>query len=167
MAPTYTTLEVAAMRRLGRHADEGWVDWAIDRLAKGANSDALCSLAALTPPFNTFEMAELVDEGLRDLGASVVATERKAATIIATQEIRRALAGEQSFELTLVILERLCIELDYLGELYVFYDLSCARSSWEYGISSEWLGLNPTMEHIHRVVEAEFRTWLTKHAVDF
>jgi hypothetical protein len=61
-----TTTEVAALRRLGRHVDARWVDWAIDMLDASAQSDSICSLAAATTPFNAFEMADLVDSALRE-----------------------------------------------------------------------------------------------------
>lgn len=165
VASNLTTAEVAAMRRLGHHVDEGWIDWAVDQLAKGSTSDALCSLAAQTPPFNTFEIPELVDEALRDLGAPSIPTEAKAATILAEHNIRRALAGEQSFETTLAGLERLCIELNYLRDLFIFYQLQGAADLWWGETARSW-SPDGKIRDFRSVVAAEFRAWLAARSAE-
>nr|WP_132396737.1 hypothetical protein [uncultured Pedobacter sp.] len=47
--------------------DEGWVDWAIEMIQAGYESDNLYILAGITRPYHQFEVQRLTDKVLADL----------------------------------------------------------------------------------------------------
>jgi hypothetical protein len=160
-----TTLEVAAFRKLGRNVDSRWVDWAVSMLEQGANSDSLCSLAFETKPFNPFEMAELVDNALKELNVVSIPTVESAARIIASIRVRQALDGKRPVDAVLMELSELCVDLDHLSDIYDFYLLRFASEDLKAN-DVQWYWPSATRKNIDEVIKKRFQEWIAMHPID-
>lgn len=67
MKPVKTTAEILAFKALNRDIDKAWVDWAVDMLIAGYDSEHLTILAGESEPFNQFQIQELADKVLAEL----------------------------------------------------------------------------------------------------
>ncbi|MFZ4464691.1 MAG: hypothetical protein ACOYN5_12650 [Bacteroidales bacterium] len=56
MISVKTTAEILAFKALNRNIDKTWVDWAVDMLIAGYDTENLTILAGESEPFNQFQM---------------------------------------------------------------------------------------------------------------
>ena len=94
---------------------------------QGYDGRHLVVLAGMAPPHNHFELAELRDRALEEVGAVEVSDEI-ALRRYAAEELQWALAGEADLVETLRAFKDLCVGNDYRRELYDLYLLyfACA-----------------------------------------
>jgi uncharacterized membrane protein YqjE len=52
---------------LNRDIDEEWIDWAIEMIENGYDTEHLIILAGITKPYNQFQLQELTDRVLWEL----------------------------------------------------------------------------------------------------
>jgi hypothetical protein len=64
------TTRLLASKALRRPCGQECVDWAVSMLEQGFDGRYLGILAGLTPPFNPFDLADLRDRALKELGIS-------------------------------------------------------------------------------------------------
>jgi hypothetical protein len=159
---TLTTSEVVAFRGLGRHVDERWPQWALEMIEAGAVSGSLGSLAALCPPFNAFEMPELVDSSLRDMGVqsaqSVACAVRMVISIRATQ----ILAGKMELDQALSELASLYEELIHPEDLQDFWLLHLAKQDL-IDDEDQWYWPSATRGTIDQIIVDRCRAWLSEY----
>jgi hypothetical protein len=67
MKPVKSTAEILAFKALNRDVDKTWVDWAVDMLIAGFDTEHLTILAGESEPFNQFQMQELAEKVLVEL----------------------------------------------------------------------------------------------------
>jgi hypothetical protein len=89
-------------------------------LEAGYDGRSLVLLAGMAPPYNHFELAELRDRALKEVGA-VGLSDEAALRRYAAEELQRALSGEADMVETLRALKDLCVGNDYRHELYDLY----------------------------------------------
>jgi len=63
-----STYKILKAKAFNENIDETWVDWALEMMEAGYQSDNLYMLAGETKPFNQFELHELTKKVLEDLG---------------------------------------------------------------------------------------------------
>jgi hypothetical protein len=160
-----TTNEVLARRALGRSIDQRFVDWAIGLLEAGADTPHLQVLAGSTPPFNYFEMRQIFDVVVHELGLQVPAEALSAVRLYASERVGAVLTGAAAASELLAELHDYCIDLDYPRDLYNFYlphnawmDLQTQTVQWY------WPGAD--RKNIASVVEDYFRVWLESSPLD-
>lgn len=159
------TVELLAMRKLGKSVDERWVAWAVSMLVEGQDTPALRILAGEAPPFNQFEMADLVDRVFRELGLEAFDSPHSAAVGYASVLARGVLDGKISVQFAVFELSEVYVELDFLDDLQDFYRLRHARDDLqESDIQYYWT--NATRETIDEVIRDYCREWLEAHAPD-
>ena len=160
--PAPTTDEILALRRLGRPADERWVEWAVELLVQGHDSPTLPILAGESSPFDTLEMQQLVDRVVEELGLTPFEDDRDAGISLATTIVRQILDQDVSRELGLGQLRALSIVLDLFDELSDFeraYD--ALQELHECGEQWYWPGADEHM--IHGIIDECCRDWLAAH----
>lgn len=91
-----TTARVLAEKALEMPCGQTCVDWAVARLLAGDESEALATLASLSPPHHHFEVAALRDRALLDLRISAL-DPHEAVRAYAAERYREALAHEAAF----------------------------------------------------------------------
>ena len=148
-----STTRILAMKALERRCGQECVDWAIGLLEQGASTRSLGMLAGMMPPFNPFEMADLRDRVLEQLG--IAELRREEAVVAYARELAAdALADRRGPYELLHELSELCVAEGYLRELYNCYLLS---NAWEdllaRGIQWYWTGA--TLDNIESLARYE------------
>ena len=115
-----STARILADKALQTPCGEECVQWAGSMLEQGHDGRNLVFLAGMTPPFNHFELADLRDRALVEIGVSAI-SESAAVRKYAAEALQRALAGETDLVKTLRALKNLCIAHDYHPDLYDLY----------------------------------------------
>ena len=156
---TATTEVIAAMRRLNRDVDGQWVEWAVRSLVAGDDTPSLRVLAGESAPFNQFEMGALVDRTLDELHVPLPKSHDDAAIVCAVPLVQQLASREANPAAVLVELAQLCIECDYLRDLYSFYLLHHAYDDLQVS-DHQWYWGGATRENIRDIVTQEARTWI-------
>ena len=159
-----TTAEILAIRKLGRSVDSRWAEWAISMLENGCNAPSLRILAGETALFNKFEMEELVDRTLDELGLTQHQSHVEAARAYTSVLVQQLLDGRASIDAVLSELTHLCIELGRLQDIYEFYLLHYARKDLQhYETQHYWLGAN--RQNIDQIIDERCKTWLIANPI--
>lgn len=144
-----------------RHdSGEDWVNWAIDMVENGYESEHLYILAGKTSPYNLFEIDDLVEKALAELGIKRPIG-NEAIDGYAYYLISQALSGSLQYADVLQHLKNICITLDYYDPLYPFYLLYYAYDDLK--VQEEqyyWQGANQS--NINSIIESEFKNWISK-----
>jgi len=155
------TFEILAFKALGRDIDgRTLVDWAIDMLVAGYNTEYLTILAGEKEPFNPFQMEKLLNNVLSELQLDYSDMDQTIKNY-AYYLIGRSLNNElDSFE-ALGILKDICLELEYEEFLMEFCMLYYAKDDLIYSENQHyWDGA--TRENIDQTILEYFFKWYAK-----
>lgn len=158
MAPS--TAEILARRALEKACGGECVEWAITMLEQGYDSRSLRILASSDPPFNHFELAELRERALEDVGAPIES--EHALTTFAADILRAGLAGERRLWEAVVHVKDLCIDADYARELYPFYLLAFAAEDLEHE-PVQWYWEGASRSNIDQIIREQARIFVDRH----
>jgi hypothetical protein len=164
MKPVKSTAEILAFKVLNRDVDKTWVDWAVDMLMAGFDTEYLTILAGESEPFNQFQMQELVEKVLAELQLDYSDNEQTLKNY-ACYLIDKSLDGELDNFKVLDILKDICIELDYDKYFYDFYLLYNAKDDLSYS-ENQWYWDGATRENIEKIITDYFRKWKTNCVTD-
>jgi hypothetical protein len=161
MQPIPSTAEMLAYKALNRSVDETWINWALDMLMAGFETENLVILAGITPFYNQFELKVLTDKVFDELNLDYSDAD-KAVKNYASFLIDQCLRGERNYISVLGILKDLCIELDYDKHLYDFYSLYFAKDDL---LTSEnqWYWDGADRSNIDRIIKEYFENWLLEN----
>ncbi len=135
---TVSTARVLADRALGRTCGQACVDWATGMLARGYDGRRLAVLAGMSGPLNHFELADLRDAALAELGVPPAVREH-GLQAYACELLRRVRDAAPGWEAALAELRRLCIDHGYCDDLYDFYLLDFAHTDLaQDGVQRYW-----------------------------
>jgi hypothetical protein len=160
-----STAEILALRVLGASVDQLFVDWAVAQLEAGRDSPHLRVLAGEIAPFNYFEMSQLLDKVLQELGLELPPDDETALRNYARERVLAAIAGSVSASTVLSELAHLCIEFGYPRFLYDFYLLHWAKSDLQEQ-EVQWYWPDADRENIDSVISSHFETWLKGNGTD-
>ncbi len=160
MKPVKSTSEILAYKVLNRNVDKTWIDWAVDMLMAGFDTENLTMLAGESAPFNQFQMQELTDRVLTELQLDY-SDKHKIIKNYTCYLIDKSLDGEIDNLKVLNILKDICIELNYEKYLYDFYTLYFAKDDLSYS-ENQWYWDGATRENIDKIINAYFTTWKSK-----
>jgi hypothetical protein len=133
-----TTAEIVARRALEMTCGQECVDWATDVLTAGRDTPHLRMLAGAEGPHNHFELAELRDRTLDELGEAPV-SHVDGVRIYARERLRAATAGSADLRVEIAVVADLCSTNDYPGELHDFYLLHNAYEDLQsLGVQFYW-----------------------------
>ena len=121
-----TTAEIAAFRALNKDFDMRLVDWVLNMLESGHDTEALRILSGETTPFNQFEIQALVDQALQNLGIAPISNIDDAAKMLVSVRVQETFDYNTSIEATLSELYQLYIELNHHPDIQDFYLLHFA-----------------------------------------
>lgn len=131
MKPIKSTAEILAYKVLNRNVDEKWVQWAVDMLMAGFETDNLIILAGEFAPFNQFELTELTNKVFNELHLDFTDRDKtieKFVYYLVDESLNERILPFK----VLSIIYKICLELDYIEYLYDFYLLYCAKEDLEY-----------------------------------
>lgn len=157
MKPVKSTAEILAFKALNRDVDKTWVDWAVDMLMAGFDTEHLRILAGEREPFNQFQMQELTDIVLIELRLDHSDID-KTIKNYACYLIDKSLHGQIDNLKVLEILNNICIKLDYVEYLYDFYSLYFAKVDLSFS-PNQWYWDGATRENIEQLITDYFTIW--------
>ncbi len=144
--------------------DERWCAWAISLLEKGIDTPSLSVLAGEKPPYNQFELGELVDRVLAELGVSKYSRVGDAAVAYASVRTRHLLSGCDTPDAVLSELGALCSEMNYPDEIHDFYLLHWALDDLKHDtMCYHWPDAD--RDNIHQIIRSYCQNWLKKYPV--
>jgi hypothetical protein len=157
MKPVDSTAEILALKVLNRNINDQWVNWAVEMLMIGFDTENLAILAGESEPYNQFELQRLTDKILNELSLSIEDKDQIIKNYVCYL-IDQTLKGEVQSLQTLRIIKNICIELNYEGYLYDFYSLYFAKEDLLYSdIQSYWDYADK--ENIDTVIHDYFVKW--------
>jgi hypothetical protein len=141
--------------------DESWVDWAIDMIEAGFNSENLYVLAATSKPYNQQPLQDLTNKVLQDFNLSYTnkgLVIKKYVYFIVTNAIYKT----NSYFKALRQLKDICVDMQY-DELYMpFYLLYFAKVDLaECDHQLYWDGADKT--NIDQIITTQFAEWIAKY----
>ncbi len=144
-----------------RGNSEDCVQWALNALCDGEDSPSLRILAGLTPPLYSFEVRDYATKALKELGIKVL-TGKNAISAYARDLIEDMLADPACMQHKLAVLCQLCIDEDYLDDIYDFYLLHWAFDDLQNSeVQYYWDGAD--RNNIQEIVLAYCREWLVEY----
>lgn len=142
MKPVNSTAEILALKALNRNINKIWIDWAVEMLMAGFDTENLAILAGEFEPYNQFQLQHLTTKILEELHLDYSDIDRTIKNY-ACYLIDEALNGRLDNFKVLDILKDIYIEIDrevYLSDFYSLYfakdDLSSSDNQWY------WAGAN-------------------------
>lgn len=157
MKPIKTTTEILFLKVLNRDIDKTWVDWAIDMLLAGFDTENLVILAGEGEPFNQFYLQDLTTKILGELHLDYSDKEQTVKNY-ACYLIDKAQNGEMEPVNVLEILKDICIEMDMEKYLYHFYLLYFAKDDLSES-ENQWYLDGVDRSNIDTVIADYFSTW--------
>lgn len=131
MIPIKSTAEILAYKALNRNVDEKWIQWAVDMLVAGFETDNLIILAGEYAPFNQFELIELTDKVFNELQLDYSDRDKtidKYVYFLIDESLNERILPFK----VVSILYKICLELECIDYLYDFYLLYCAKEDLVY-----------------------------------
>ena len=151
MSATYpTTARILAERALEMACGQLCVDWAVGLLVEGHSGHYVQMLASLDPPLNPFEVADLRDRTLREMGASALVGPQAILTY-ARELLIGLLQGQGEIVDVLATLKDLCIRHDYDRDLFDFYRLFFAYRDLQ-TTANQWYWPGASRDNIESIV---------------
>ncbi len=164
MKPVKSTAEILAFKALNRDIDKTWVDWAVDMLMAGFETEHSTILAGESEPFNQFQMQELAEKVFKELRLDYSDKDQTIKNY-ACYLIDKSLDGELDNFKVLEILKDICVELDFEKYLYDFFFLYFAKDDLSYS-ENQWYWDGATRENIEIIVADYFTAWKTNYLTD-
>ena len=159
-----TTNMLIAKRGLQKLLGSEASEWATDQLVQGRDTPHLRQLAGTTGSENSFELQDLFDRALHELGLSVPSREQ--AILLYAQELARDyLEGKATREHLLHELCQLCISTGYMRDIYPFYWLRWTHDDLKERVFSTYRK-DATRENFEELLRAEIATLLTPRRND-
>ena len=149
-----STSEILAFKILNRNVNNVWINWAVEMLTAGYNSESLLFLAGENEKTNQFELQNLANKTLEELGLDFSNQEKVIKNYVCFL-VSEAILGNKSYLSVLTTLKDLCIELDYETYLYDFYSLYYAQEDLKYD-THQWYWDNANRENIKQIITDYF-----------
>jgi hypothetical protein len=156
-----TTTRIVAEKSLQATCGQQCVDWAIFMIEQGCDNQYVLRLASMLPPHNHFEIADLTDRALNDLGIAPVSPS-DASIAYAVELFRCALDGEVDMLTALTEVKELCIANDYLRDLMDFYLLYFAHSDLQDN-DVQWYWDGATKQNVLSIVRERATVFINKY----
>ncbi len=158
--PVLSTYKILKEKACNADINESWVDWAIEMMEAGFEVDSLYQLAGISKPFNQFELQDLTNKVLEDLGLDYLDKE-KTIKNYAYFIIKSNVENASKYYDVLKELRDIYYELDMDSEYQDFALLYWAKEDL---ISEEvqwyWDGADKT--NIDRIIKEQFELWITR-----
>ena len=157
MKSVKSTTEILAFKALNRDINKTWVDWAVEMLMAGFDTENLTILAGEFEPFNQFQLQNLTTVVLSELRLDYSDKER-AIKNYACYLIDKVRNREIETVKALDILKDICCELDMVSYLFQFYLLYFTKT--ELLESENQLYMDGVdRSNIDKVIDDYFTTW--------
>jgi len=158
MEPVLSTYKILKKKAFNENIDESWIDWAIEMIEAGYESDNLYMLAGITKPYNQFELQELTNKVLNDLHLDY-SNKQKAIDGYAFFIITKTIDNPKGYLSALGELKDICMDLNFNEDYMNFYLLYYAKDDLDG--DNYWEGV--TRDNVDQIVKEEFSKWITSY----
>ena len=157
------TCKMLVERALKVDQAEDWIDWAIEMLLAGFDTEHLRILAGLLPPFNRFELNVFVDKTLQELKLDNQHEDDLTYGYV-YYLILQALDKQKSFKSVLSEIRSLCIYRGHDQNLMPFYLLYYALDDLETD-TVQWYWNGANRENISDIIKGELLQWKKSYEI--
>lgn len=160
MQEVLSTYRVLMKKAFNEDIDESWVEWALEMMEAGYESDNLYILAGITKPYNQFELQELTDKVLADLNLE---TSDKSLTIrnYVYYILSKTINEPSKYLETLKEVKDICIELDMDKEYMDFYLLYFAKDDLN-ELENQWYWDGVDRNNIDKIIKEKFQEYIDR-----
>ncbi|QQS37377.1 MAG: hypothetical protein IPM56_05320 [Ignavibacteriales bacterium] len=155
-----STYRILYKKAFNEDIDESWIDWAVEMMLAGYESDSLYILAGISKPYNQFELQELTHKVLSELNLEY---KDKHLTIrnYAYYIISNTVAKPENYLATLKELKDICLGLDYDQEYMNFYLLYFAKEDLNES-ENQWYWDDANRSNIDTIIKEQFLNYIKK-----
>ncbi len=136
------------------------VDWAIDLIRQGKETDNVLMLASFTRPIDRFEIRPYVTNVLNDFGLEEL--DSKSAAIVEVHYHMNEILNGRKVRNNLHSLYQLCLDNDYEPGLMNFYLIYHGWDELE-EIGANYYFEGADLDNIEEVLKKEARKWIDKY----
>ena len=136
------------------------VDWAIDLIRQGKETDNVLMLASFSEPIDRFEISPYVSNVLNDFGLEEL--DHKSAVIAKTHYHLNEILNDREIRKNLQSLYQLCVDNDYESGLLNFYLIYHGWDELE-EIGANYYFEGADLDNIEEVLKNEARKWIDKY----
>lgn len=158
-----STYQILAWKFFDRSVDQRWADWAVEMMLAGFETESLPMLALLEKPYNQFELKELTDRILDELGLS---NQDKGLVMCnyASYLINLGIKEERDISSVLNSLKDMYLALDGDATFLNFYLLAYAKEDLNFSeVQYYWDGADRT--NIDKIISEEFQKWIRTYPI--
>lgn len=153
-----STYKIVKAKAFNESIDESWIDWALEMIEAGYQSDNLYMLAGETKPFNQFELGELTANVLKDLGFSYADKDAVLKNYVYCL-ITKSVDNPETYFKVLRELKDICQDSDMNAAYMDFYLLYFAKDDLAVDeVQWYWDGAN--RQNIDQIIQERFRKWM-------
>ncbi len=156
-----STYKILKAKAFNENIDDSWIDWAIEMMEAGYESDNLYMLAGETKPFNQFELQELTRKVLEDLGLSYADKETAVRNYV-YYLIKTSIEHPEIYYKTLRELKNICQDLDMDKAYMDFYLLYYAKDDLLVD-EVQWYWEGADRQNIDKVIKERFKKWMDEY----
>lgn len=155
-----STYRVLMKKAFNEDVDETWIDWALEMIEAGYESDNLYILAGISRPYHQFELQRLTDKVLVDLNLDYEDQPQMIRNYV-YYIISSTINEPSNYLSTLKEIRNICMDLDMEQEYMDFYLLYFAKDDLnESGVQWYWDGAYRT--NIDLIIRNIFQVYLDK-----
>jgi hypothetical protein len=157
MKSVNSTSKILAFKALGKPFDKEWVNWSVEMLMAGYETENLILLAAESPPYDQFELEHLTNKIFEELHLDY-SDKDKAIKNYVSDLINNALINKNDILKILEILKDIYDESNHKSYLRDFWTLYYAKDSLiDSGVQWYWQGANAL--NIDQIIKETFEKW--------
>jgi hypothetical protein len=160
MQEVISTYRILMKKVINEDIDESWVEWALEMMEAGYESDNLYILAGITKPYNQFELQVLTDKVIADLNLE---TSDKSLTIrnYVYYILSTTINEPCKYLSTLREVKDICIDLDMEMEYMDFYLLYFAKDDLN-DSENQWYWDGADRNNIDKIIKDKFQEYIDK-----
>lgn len=155
-----STYKILKAKAFNENFDESWIDWALEMMEAGYQSENLYMLAGETKPFNQFELHELTRKALEDLGFSY-SDKNAVLKNYVYYLISKSVDQPETYYTTLRELKNICQDLNLDLTYMDFYLLYYAKDELLVN-DVQWYWYGASRQNIDQIIKDRFRQWITE-----
>jgi hypothetical protein len=156
-----STYKILASKAQQRDSAEEWIDWSLEMMEAGFESEHLIILAGLSPHLNRFEFVDIVNKALKELSLDTMSNDEMIYGYVYFL-IDQTLTSKTSTKVALRIIRDLCRDRNYDKELFDFYLLAFAKEDLdEVGGQFYWQGAD--INNIDAIINDKLLDWKNKY----
>ena len=165
MQPVPLTAEIIVFKMLNYSVDEVWVNWAIDLLLAGFDTENLIELAGISSFDNQFELAALTNKVFAELQLDYSNADKVIKNYVSCL-LNECLTGRREPLKVLRLITDMYNETNYRKDLQDFFSLYWAKQDL-LADQNQWYWPEADRSNIDSIITDYFNLWLMENPMEF